>query len=135
MVRAPSKSELQRFADWLPAETMRRVFDGLLLVAREQPKKLGLTEALDLDAYFLDSTCVKANIHFPVDWVLLRDAVRTLMKATLLIRQAGLRQRMEAPEAFLRRMNQLCIAMTQQSRRAGGRKAPSIGSWRLPGAC
>ena len=123
VVRVPSKSELQRFADWLPAETMRRVFDGLLRVAREQPKKLGLTEALDLDTYFLDSTCVKANIHFPVDWVLLRDAVRTLMKATLLIRQAGLRQRMAAPETFLRRMNQLCIGMTQESRRAGGRKA------------
>ncbi len=66
---------------------------------------------------------MKANIHFPVDWVLLRDAVRTLMKATKLIRKAGLRQRMAAPEAFLRRMNQLCIAMTQESRRAGGRKA------------
>ena len=35
--------------------------------------------------------CLKADIHFPVDWVLLRDGVRTLMKATLLIRKAGLR--------------------------------------------
>jgi hypothetical protein len=123
VVRVPSKSELQRFADWLPAETMRRVLDGLLQAALKQPQKLGLEDALDLDAYFLDSTCVKANIHFPVDWVLLRDAVRTLMKATLLIRKAGLRQRMEAPEAFLRRMNQLCISMTQASRRSGGHKA------------
>jgi len=121
-VRVPSKSEVQRFAHWLPAEPMRQVLDGLLKGAVEKPRKLGLQEALDLEEYFLDSTCVKANIHFPTDWVLLRDVVRTLMKATLLIRQAGLRGRMEAPEEFLRRMNRLSIAMAQQARRAGRKK-------------
>ncbi len=121
-VRVPSKSELQRFAHWLPPTEMRAVIDGLLQAALEQPRKLGLKEALDLEAYFLDSTCLKANIHFPTDWVLLRDGVRTLMKATLLIRNAGLRGRMQAPEVFLRQMNQLSIAMTQQARRAGRKK-------------
>ena len=124
-VRVPSKSEVQRFAHWLDAEQMRQVMDGLLKAAVERPRKLGLKEALDLEEYFLDSTCLKANIHFPTDWVLLRDAVRTLMKATLLIRKAGLRGRMQAPEEFLRRMNRLSIAMAQQARRAGrqqGRK-------------
>src|SRR5208283_2151906 len=105
-----------------PAEPMRQVIGGLLKAAVDQPKKLSLAEALDLDEYFLDSTCLKANIHFPTDWVLLRDAVRTLMKATLLIRQAGLRGRMQAPEQFLRHMNRLSIEMTQQSRRAGRKK-------------
>lgn len=121
-VRVPSKSEVQRFAHWLPAEQMRDVIDGLLQGAIHQPKKLDLKEALDLDEFFLDSTCLKANIHFPTDWVLLRDGVRTLMKATLLIRKAGLRGRMEPPEAFLRRMNRLSIEMTQQARRAGSKK-------------
>ena len=88
----------------------------------QKHKKLGLKEALDLDEYFLDSTCLRANIHFPTDWVLLRDGVRTLMKATLLIREAGLRGRMEAPEEFLRRMNRLCIEMTQKTRRPGSKK-------------
>ena len=118
----PSKSEVQRFAHWLPAEQMREVLNGLLKGAVEQPRKLGLREALDLEAYFLDSTCLKANIHFPTDWVLLRAGVRTLMKATLLIRQAGLRGRMAPPEAFLRRMNRLSMEMTQQARRAGRKK-------------
>jgi len=77
---------------------------------------------MDLDEYFLDSTCIKANIHFPTDWVLLRDGVRTLMKATLLIRKAGLRGRMQAPEEFLRQMNRLSIAMSQQARRASSKK-------------
>ena len=121
-VRVPSKSEVQRFAHWLPAEQMREILDGLLLGAIEKHKKLGLKEALDLDEYFLDSTCLRANIHFPTDWVLLRDGVRTLMKATLLIREAGLRGRMEAPEEFLRRMNRLCIEMTQKTRRPGSKK-------------
>ena len=121
-VRVPSKSEVQRFAHWLPASEMRAVIDGLLKGAVEKPKKLGLPEALDLEEYFLDSTCLKANIHFPTDWVLLRDGVRTLMKATLLIRQAGLRGRMQPPEEFLRRMNRLSIQMSQQARRAGRKK-------------
>ena len=121
-VRVPSKSEVQRFASWLPAEEMRALIDGLLKKAVDQAKKLGLAEALDLEAYFLDSTCLKANIHFPTDWVLLRDGVRTLMKATLLIRKAGLRGRMQPPEAFLRQMNRLSIAMSQQARRAGRKK-------------
>jgi hypothetical protein len=121
-VRVPSKSELQRFAHWLPADPMRAILDGLLRGGVEHPRKLGLKEALDLEEYFLDSTCLKANIHFPTDWVLLRDGVRTLMKATLLIRKAGLRGRMEPPESFLRRMNRLSIEMTQQTRRAGSKK-------------
>jgi hypothetical protein len=121
-VRVPSKSEVQRFAYWLPAPQMREVINGLLKGAVEKPRKLDLKEALDLEEYFLDSTCLKANIHFPTDWVLLRDGVRTLMKATLLIRRAGLRGRMEAPEEFLRRMNRLSIEMAQQAGRAGSKK-------------
>ena len=121
-VRVPSKSELQRFAHWLPADEMRPLIDGLLRVAVQESAKLGLEEALDLQAYFVDSTALKANIHFPTDWVLLRDAVRTLMKATILIRREGLLCRMEEPEAFLTRMNRLSIEMSQEGRRTGSKK-------------
>ena len=121
-VRVPSKSELQRFSAWLPMEQMRSILDGLLLGALDRPEELVLKEALDLETYFLDTTCLKANIHFPVDWVLLRDGIRTLMKATLLIRDQGLKGRMEPPEEFLRRINRLSIEMTHQRRQADGRK-------------
>jgi hypothetical protein len=67
-VRVPAKSELQRFRSWRSAKEMRALIDGLRKAALDQPKKLGLTEALDLEAYSLDSTCLKANIHFPTDW-------------------------------------------------------------------
>jgi len=96
-VRVPSKSELQRFAHWLEDQEMRRVINGLSLSALNRSRKLELKAPLDLESYFLDTTCLKANIHFPVDWVLLRDGVRTLMKATELIRKAGLKGRMRPP--------------------------------------
>jgi hypothetical protein len=121
-IRVPSKSELQRFAHLLPAEEMREVFDGLLRTALGKPRKLRLKEPLDLEAYFLDSTCLKANIHFPTDWVLLRDAVRTLMRATLLIRRAGLRARMRSPEECLKEVNRRSIQMSQQTRRSGSQR-------------
>jgi hypothetical protein len=115
-IRVPTKSELQRFATWLPADTMRQLINTVLGSGLNKPRKLELKEPINLEEYFLDTTCLKANIHYPVDWVLLRDAVRTLMKATRLIRQQGLRGRMEAPEIFLRRINRLCIEMTHQGR-------------------
>ena len=62
---------------------------------------------------------MKLNIHFPVDWVLLRDATRTLVKAIRLIRKQGLKKRMPEPQAFLKRMNQLAMEMTRQGRRSG----------------
>src|SRR5450756_3174503 len=83
------KRQLQRYSQWLPEADMRKVIDTLLAAASDGKaqgeQSLELAEALDLEAYFLDTTCVKLHIHFPVDWVLLRDAARTLMKATILI--------------------------------------------------
>ena len=40
VVRVPSKSELQRFAHWLPADQMRTVVDGLLQGAIHHAAKL-----------------------------------------------------------------------------------------------
>ena len=79
--------------------------------ARSCPKPV------DLESAFLDTTCLSANIHYPVDWVLLRDATRTLMKAVQLIRDQGLKHRMEEPQTFLTRINRLCIQMTHASRK------------------
>ena len=73
---------------------------------------MGLAEPLDLETAFLDSTCLGTNIHYPVDWVLLRDATRTLMGSVRLIRNRGLKHRMEEPETFISRINGLCIKMT-----------------------
>ncbi len=122
-VRVPSKSELQRFAHWLEATPMRALIQGLLLAGIHRAPQLELKEPINLEDYFLDTMALKANVHFPVDWVLLRDGTRTLMKAVTLIRGQGLKGRMEPPEAFLRRINRLCIAMTHSRRKAQSKQA------------
>ena len=122
VVRVPSKSELQRFAHWLKATQMRQMMERLLRAGMDPAGPLDLSEPLDLEEYFVDTTALKANVHFPVDWVLLRDATRTLMKALTLIRREGLKARMEPPEEFLRRINRLCIEMTHSRRKAQSRK-------------
>lgn len=125
-LKIPGKSQLQRYGQWLPEEDMRQIVDTLLASAAALDENggqaLGLAAPLDLETYFLDTTCVELNIHFPVDWVLLRDAARTLMKATILVRKRGLKVRMEEPEEFLRRMNQLCIKMTHARGKKEGKR-------------
>jgi len=121
-VRVPSKSELQRFTHWLDAGQMRRMIEQLLVVGMNPAGPLDLTQPVNLEEYFLDTTALKANVHFPVDWVLLRDATRTLMKAVTLIRREGLKIRMEPPAEFLRRINRLCIEMTHSRRKPESRK-------------
>lgn len=122
LVKPPSKSTLERLEKRFSVEMIRKLNDRLSrhaagLEGEEHP--LGLEEAIGLELFWADTTCLKANIHFPVDWVLLRDAARTLVKGMLLIRRHGLKHRMPEPESFLRQMNQLSMAMAH-SRRAPG---------------
>ena len=112
-IKVPGKTELHRYEQWSAEPVVRDLIHQLLRQAREQPQPLHLEQALDLESYFLDTTCLKAHIHFPVDWVLFRDATRTLMKAVRLIRDQGLKHRMEEPEVFLSRMNGLCLEMSR----------------------
>lgn len=128
MVKAPSKSALERFSKWVSEETMTQIHLKLVtqavtpaLPGTSQP--LGLAESVDASGVFLDSTCLKANIHFPVDWVILRDIARTLMKATVLIRREDLKQRMpQEPLRFLSDMNKLAMAMSANRRQPDAKK-------------
>jgi hypothetical protein len=126
VVRVPSKSALERYGKLVPEEMVREVVDHLNQMAAANGGACGqildLARPLALDSLLLDTTCVPANIHFPVDWVLLRDAARTLIKGVAVIRRHGLRHRMGEPKEFLRRVNRLCIEMTHCRRRADGRK-------------
>lgn len=127
VVRVPSKSALDRYEKLVPETVVRKLIDQLNGVAASTNTKgqamFDLETPLDIDALFLDTSCVKANIHFPVDWVLLRDATRTLMKAVALIRRYGLKNRMGEPAAFIRAINRLCIEMTHTRRRPDSKKA------------
>src|SRR5208283_2868974 len=116
-VVVPSKSTLQRYFTWWPEAEVRPLIHQLLLQGAQAPQRLDLAQPLDLESAYLDSTCLCTNIHYPVDWVLLRDATRTLMGSVRLIRDQGLKHRMEQPESFIGRINGLCIKMTHAWRR------------------
>ncbi|MDA3939702.1 MAG: hypothetical protein PF693_10370 [Spirochaetia bacterium] len=116
-IKVPSKSSLERYEKMFP-ENLIREMNTILLKAAISPEieteenRLKLEESITLDEYFADSTAIKANIHYPVDWVLLRDATRTIMKAVKLIRAHGLKNRMDDPAEFIKAINKLCIEMT-----------------------
>jgi hypothetical protein len=114
-ITVPSKSTLERYDKWWPQTDIQQAVHQLLGLGASVAQQLALPEAVDLQSAFLDTTCLKANIHYPVDWVLLRDATRTLMKALQLIRGQGLKHRMDPPQSFLTRINRLCIQMTHCS--------------------
>jgi len=116
-VVVPSKSTLQRYFTWWPEAEVRQLIHQLLVQGAQAPERLDLARPLDLESAYLDSTCLCARIHYPVDWVLLRDATRTLMGSVRLLRDQGLKHRMEEPETFIRRINGLCIKMTHAWRR------------------
>ncbi len=122
VIKVPAKSSLQRYADWVEHKAIEQTVENLLRQAHHHPEKLQLEQAVDLEACFLDTTCLQTNIHYPVDWVLMRDATRTLTKAVDLIREQGLRHRMEEPALFRKRMNQLCIQMTHSPKKTDGKK-------------
>jgi hypothetical protein len=125
-VKVPAKSTVQRYATWLPEEEMREVINGLLRkagAALEDGKQvLELEEPLDLSAMFLDTTCAKANVHFPVDWVLLRDGVKSLMQSVELIRAHGLKSRMCEPQELIKKINRFSMEMTHTRRKKNSSK-------------
>ena len=120
--RVPSKSTLQRYALFWKESQVRDVIHQVLNQGVQAPQQLGLSEPLDLEVALMDTTCVPANIHYPVDWVLLRDSTRSLMKSVQLIREQGLLHRMEEPQVFITRINKLCIQMTHAWNKADSQR-------------
>jgi hypothetical protein len=132
-IKTFSKSTSDRLSRWVGEQAVRDINEKLTaLLATTAPQAgeavtpaaaFGLAEPIRFDDVYFDSTCLKADIHFPIDWVLLRDAARTLMKATTLIRKHGLKHRMpQEPLDFLSDMNTLCMRMSAKSHAADGRK-------------
>ena len=121
-IRVPTKSTLARYDKLVPESQVRELVDRLNRSVVEDAAQMDLEKALSMDLYLSDTTCVKANVHFPTDWVLLRDAVSTLMKAVKVIRKHGLKYRMPDPDSFLKEANSLSIEMSNSRRRPDSAK-------------
>jgi hypothetical protein len=125
-IRGISKSTLERASKFFTAEEVRWMKQVLLEMCGEadRAKEVGLPAPVITDVCLVDTTCLEANIHFPVDWVLLGDVAHTLLKATRLIRHAGLCRRMPCePEELARKVNHLSIEMTHTRRKEDSCKA------------
>lgn len=124
-VRPVSKSTLERFEKLFPEDelaTLIHEITGAAADAVAANRLLYRETALRFDEIFADSTCVKANIHFPVDWILLRDAAQTLVGSIIQIRKHGLYHRIAPPEQFICKMNKLCMEMTHTRKKKDGKK-------------
>ncbi len=116
---SPSKSTIARYEKlWSAAEIGDLLKKLHQIMSDHSNSKLLLSseEPLDFSDYYADSTCIESSIHHPVDWLLLRDAVRTLTASIKTIRAQGLLHRMKSPDSFLSKMNSLTMAMTEASR-------------------
>jgi len=124
--KAVSKSSLDRFDKLFNEKAVGEVlrqWQGSFLTDQESVEKIGLNHAMDCRDIFTDGTCIKANIHFPADWVLLRDAAKSLLLAIQTIRRQGLKHRMIEPSQLMKQMNRMCIEMTHTRRKKDSRKA------------
>ena len=126
--KAIAKSSLERhekcFSEELIAKKIREWMAGLSDAGKAVAS--GLQQPIDCKKTFMDTSCIKANIHFPVDWVLLRDAVRSLLLAIKNIRKQGLKHRMIEPSLLLKQMNKLCITMTHARRKTNSKRQRKI---------
>lgn len=126
--KAVSKSSLERyekcFDETLIADEVRKWLAGLTDV--DKALSAGLYEPIDCKTVFADSTCIKSHIHFPVDWVLLRDAARSLLSAIKTIRTQGLKHRMIEPHLLLKQTNKLSMAMSFTRRKTDSKKQRKI---------
>jgi len=121
-VQVPSKSSLQRFSRLFSEEFLRGQVIRLIHQASHKESVLGLAAAIDTKDVFVDATCMKADIHFPVDWVLLKDCMMTILKAILVIRKHGLKYRIKDPKRFISQLNAQCMSITSIAGKPGAKK-------------
>jgi hypothetical protein len=125
-IKSPSKSTIKRMEQIWSAQDIETLVHNLnkkVIDPANSQLLLNYDKPIAIDEVFADSTCINANIHYPVDWLLIRDAVRTLTASIILIRRQGIKHRMPEPLTLVKTMNCLAIEMTQCSRNRKGKKA------------
>jgi IS5 family transposase len=122
--RAPAKSTLQRMEESVPRDMLEQITTQLIKSAAQVDDEgnsiLKCAQPIDLTTVWMDCTCAKLDIHFPADWSLLRDGVRSIMRSIMVIRSHGLVHRLPDPYSFVAEINKHAMAMSGASRRGRG---------------
>lgn len=122
--KAVSKSSLERYEKMFGEKLVVHEIHKWMADLGDSNKAIaaGLYEAINYKSVFVDTTGVKAHIHFPTDWVLLRDGARSLLSSIKIIRAHGLKHRMIEPSLLLKQMNKLSITMSLVGRKKDSKK-------------
>jgi hypothetical protein len=111
--RIPSFSKLNKLENSLTESLLKKaneLINGQVLFNNEACKLLGFDQEFQLNEVYMDSTCLESNIHYPVDWVLFRDLIRTSMLKVKKIRDGGIKVRIpKEVDEYLSEINNLCI--------------------------
>jgi len=114
--RIPTKSTLQRYEKMFDSDFVgSQVLELNRWALGDEGAQL-VGRILDSQDVLIDGTCMKAKMHFPVDWILLKDCAWTVVKAILLARRHGMRHRIKAPEKFLSELNAICMSIASLSK-------------------
>ena len=105
--KIPSKSQLHVMSKLIPSEIVSKMTDLLSVYLSSE-----MNSEFDFSAIFADSTCIELDIHHPIDWVLLKDAVISIMKSVKTIRRHGLKHRIGPPEGFMKQVNKISMAIS-----------------------
>ena len=105
--KIPSKSHLHELSKMIPVQVLKKMIDLLSLhLSSDRDGEF------DFSSVFADSTCIELDIHHPIDWVLLKDAVISIMKSIKTIRRHGLRHRIAPPDGFIKQVNKISMALS-----------------------
>ncbi len=127
-IKVPSKTTLERSEKYFSKNFMDDLNKQLTKLSMQDVEKnketndIGLEQKMEINKIFLDTTCIETNIHYPVDWKLLLDGVRSLTLAIERIRKIGIKHRMPSPKLLRSKMNKLSIKITHSQRIKHGKK-------------
>ena len=121
-ISVPSKSQLHRYSACVSENYLCDVIKRVFGKVSAKDNILCLSNPFNAKDIYLDATCLKANIHFPVDWLLLKDGMISLLHSILVIRKHGLKYRIQPPENFIKKINKLCIEMSNSRRQSDSKK-------------
>lgn len=108
--KIPGKSKLHTLSKLIPIDILLETSDYIM--SKFGKSSSSLTEKIDLSSLYVDSTCVNLNVHHPIDWILLKDAVKTIVKSIKCLRSHGLKHRISPPDGFIKQANRIVMDMT-----------------------